>query len=74
MIAIIDPDINLFIFGFGAFGEIGWETNKTEGVGFHFGFRFGLSPFVYMLDQGFLADSSFTELSCIFGMSWRRQK
>ena len=74
MIASFGSDINFFIFSFGAFGEIGWETNKTEGVGFHIGIRLGLSPFVYMPDQGFLPDSSVSELSCVFGMSWRRQK
>lgn len=74
MIASFGSDVNFFIFSFGAFGEIGWETNKTEGVGFHIGIRLGLSPFVYMPDQGFLPDSSVSELSCVFGMSWRRQK
>ena len=44
---IVDWD-TAAVYGIGAFAELGWQTNKTSNVGFHFGFQLGLSPIVFL--------------------------
>ena len=42
------------VYGIGAVAELGWQTIRTEGVGFHFGFQLGLSPIVFSPGNGSL--------------------
>lgn len=69
-----DSDIDFTFFSFGAFGEIGFETNKTQGAGFHFGIRFEWTRFVYMVNYGLVPDTRYAELGFVFGISWRREE
>ncbi len=62
------------IYAVGAFAEIGWQTNKTSNVGFHFGFQLGLSPLLFSPGYGTLSGINASEASLQFGMSWRRFK
>ncbi|MCK5737468.1 MAG: hypothetical protein KAH21_13370 [Spirochaetaceae bacterium] len=62
------------IYGIGAFGELGWQTNKTAGIGFHFGLQLSISPLIYSPDQGTFSNIIGTDVSIRFGMSWRRKK
>ncbi len=59
----------------GGFIELGIQTNKTEGIGFHFGYRLGFTPIAF--EGGnieFSFDPMFLQTSLQFGMSWRRIK
>lgn len=61
----------------GGFVELGIQTNKTEGVGFHFGYQLGYTPLVLEGGGGLefsFADPMFFQTSFQFGMSWRRVK
>jgi hypothetical protein len=60
------------IYSVGIDAELGWQTNRTEGIGFHFGFQFGANPFVFTVDDGYRSDFWASEVSLQFGMSWRR--
>jgi len=62
------------IYAVGAFAEIGWQTNKTSNVGFHFGFQLGLSPLLFSPGYGTFSNINASEASLQFGMSWRRIK
>jgi hypothetical protein len=60
------------IYSIGLDAELGWQTNRTEGIGFHFGFQFGANPFVFTVDDGYQSGFWASEASLQFGMSWRR--
>jgi hypothetical protein len=70
---IVDWD-SAAVYGIGGFAELGWQTNKTSNVGFHFGFQLGLSPIVFSPGYGSLSGINASEASLRFGMSWRRIK
>jgi hypothetical protein len=59
---------------FGLFGELGFQTDKTSGVGFHLGIQWGTYPLVYINDWKQLTDGWGFETTLKMGMSWRRQK
>jgi len=59
---------------FGLFGELGFQTNKTENVGFHLGLQWGAYPLVYINDWNHVNNSWGFESTIQIGMSWRRLK
>jgi len=62
------------IYGLGVFGELGWQTNKLSGTGFHFGMQLSFNPFVFSAEEGPIARTVGVGASMQFGMSWRREK
>ena len=60
------------IGGLGVASELGWQTNRTEGTGFHFGLRSGWSPLVFREGNGVINANGFTS-SIRLGISWRRE-
>jgi hypothetical protein len=55
------------------FLDLGWQTNKTEGVGFHFGFQLSVCPYKWMPYNPFLWFPIPTFATVFhFGVSWRR--
>ena len=62
------------LYGVGPFAELGFQTNKTSGIGFHIAFQLGLSPLVFSPGNGTLSGVSASEASLRLGMSWRRER
>lgn len=58
--------------GLGIASELGWQTNRTEDTGFHFGLRSGWTPLVFREGSGVLSANGFTS-SLRLGISWRRR-
>ncbi len=63
---------NATIISLGIASEMGFQTNKTEGVGFHFGFQAGYSPWIIIRGIGLVSMLSAVETSIHIGLSWRR--
>ena len=53
--------------------DFGFETNRTEGSAFHFGWQSGWNPLVFVSGSGMVDGSAWTS-SIRFGISWRRIK
>lgn len=68
MLTVINEYTNLYI---SMFLELGWQTNKTKGVGFHIGFQFSICPYKWSEPYFYPPFPTFGQFFQI-GISWRR--
>lgn len=74
------PELQYFIeydhfinFYFSIFGELGWQTNKKDGIGLHLGLQYSICPYKWP-DEDWLILPPLPAFSQILqlGLSWRR--
>lgn len=73
------PDLQLLTefneytyFYFSLFLELGWQTNKTRGVGFHIGLQFSICPYKWSESYYFFPPFPTFGQFLQIGISWRR--
>ena len=63
---------NSVLVTFGGFGEVGLQTNKTDGLGFHLGLQLGYCPVMYRGGDTVDWDDESVHAMLQIGVSWRR--